>query len=99
MVLMNTTITIDKAGRLVVPKAVRDALHLKPGTSLELEQKDDVILLRQPRSEPELVKKDGMWVIRHSHSSGRSIPELIEQSREERIQGLGRPHVRKDQAR
>jgi AbrB family looped-hinge helix DNA binding protein len=98
MAFMNTIITIDKAGRLVVPKAVRDALHLKPGTSLELEQKDDVILLRQPRSEPELVKKDGMWVIRHSHSLRRSIPEFIEQSREERIQDLARPHIRKVQA-
>jgi len=27
--------TIDKAGRLVVPKAIREAAHLKPGTEVE----------------------------------------------------------------
>ena len=27
--------TIDKAGRLVVPKAVRDAAHLYPGTRVQ----------------------------------------------------------------
>ncbi len=28
--------TIDKAGRLVVPKAIREAAHLEPGTEVEL---------------------------------------------------------------
>ena len=27
--------TIDKAGRLVVPKAIREAAHLEPGTEVE----------------------------------------------------------------
>lgn len=28
--------TIDKAGRLVVPKAIREAAHLVPGTEVEI---------------------------------------------------------------
>jgi len=28
--------TMDKAGRLVVPKAIREAAHLEPGTEVEL---------------------------------------------------------------
>lgn len=30
-------VTIDKAGRVVVPKPLRDLLHLEPGQELELE--------------------------------------------------------------
>jgi AbrB family looped-hinge helix DNA binding protein len=34
---MNTTITVDKAGRIVLPKPVRDKLQLQAGDSLEVE--------------------------------------------------------------
>ncbi len=43
---MNTTLTIDKAGRVVLPKPVRDALQISPGDSLELESSEDHIILR-----------------------------------------------------
>jgi AbrB family looped-hinge helix DNA binding protein len=32
--------TIDAAGRIVVPKALRQALHLKPGQTLEIRAGD-----------------------------------------------------------
>lgn len=32
--------TIDKAGRIVVPKALREALGFEPGTTLEVEAVD-----------------------------------------------------------
>jgi AbrB family looped-hinge helix DNA binding protein len=85
---MNATVTIDKAGRLVLPKPMRDALHLEPGSNLEVEQREDSIVLRFPRPDTELVKKNGMWVIRHSHPLTYSIPDLIAQHREDRIQTL-----------
>jgi len=34
---MTATITIDSSGRLVLPKAMRDALHLRPGSKLRAE--------------------------------------------------------------
>ena len=34
---MNTTLTVDKAGRVVLPKPVRDEMQLRAGDSLELE--------------------------------------------------------------
>jgi AbrB family looped-hinge helix DNA binding protein len=43
-------VTLDEEGRIVIPRSMLDALHLKPGCSLEIEQQDDVIILRQPRS-------------------------------------------------
>ena len=33
-------VTIDRAGRLVVPKALRDELNLEPGTSLEIRARE-----------------------------------------------------------
>jgi AbrB family looped-hinge helix DNA binding protein len=93
---MNATVTIDKAGRLVLPKRMRDALHLKPGTSLDIEERDGAIILRQPRPEIELVKQDGMWLVRPNYPLTYSIPELIDQHREERIQTLIRRALGED---
>lgn len=35
--------TIDSAGRLVVPKSLRDALHLKGGSEVDLTERNGVI--------------------------------------------------------
>ena len=59
---MNTTLTIDKAGRVVLPKPVRDALQISPGDSLELESSEDRIILRPARGKGRMYKKQGMWV-------------------------------------
>jgi AbrB family looped-hinge helix DNA binding protein len=60
--IMNTTLTIDKAGRVVLPKLVRDALEISPGDSLELESLEDRIVLRPARSGGRMYKKHGAWV-------------------------------------
>ena len=38
--------TIDGAGRIVVPKSVRDQLHLTPGSELEIDVLDDSVVIR-----------------------------------------------------
>ena len=43
--------TIDAAGRIVVPKAFRDALGLSPGTELEIVAADGTLEL-SPRATP-----------------------------------------------
>jgi AbrB family looped-hinge helix DNA binding protein len=60
---MNATIEIDKAGRIVVPKKLRDALHLVPGTRLRIERSGDRLVLEQASLGPQLIKKGGMWVL------------------------------------
>jgi AbrB family looped-hinge helix DNA binding protein len=38
--------TIDRLGRVVVPKAIRDHLQLRGGETLEVEERDGVVELR-----------------------------------------------------
>jgi AbrB family looped-hinge helix DNA binding protein len=48
--------TIDGAGRIVVPKPIRDRLHLQGGASLEIAERDGVIELRPAPVEIEIVE-------------------------------------------
>lgn len=63
MALMTKTLTVDKAGRVVLPKPVRDELQLSAGDSLELESSEDQIVLRPVRGTAGLRKKQGIWVL------------------------------------
>lgn len=60
---MNTTLTVDKAGRVVLPKPVRDELQLSPGDPLELESFEDQIVLRPVKERVGMRKKQGIWVL------------------------------------
>jgi AbrB family looped-hinge helix DNA binding protein len=76
---MNATITVDKAGRVVLPKPVRDELQLQAGDSLELEVSGQEITLRSVRAKMRLHREDGMWVF----TSDEPLPEnLVEDTME-----------------
>jgi AbrB family looped-hinge helix DNA binding protein len=73
--IMNAILTIDKAGRVVLPKPIRDALQINPGDSLELESQDDQIILRPARGKARMYKKQGMWVL---HGETSLPPDVVE---------------------
>ena len=58
----NDLLIIDKAGPVVLPKPMRDALQLSPGDSLELENFEDQIVLRPARGNGRICQKQGAWV-------------------------------------
>ncbi|MFP4550528.1 MAG: AbrB/MazE/SpoVT family DNA-binding domain-containing protein [Spirochaetales bacterium] len=55
-------VTIDRLGRIVVPKSVRDRYHLTPGTDLELDVDVDRFHLKPALDEPTLIRKEGILV-------------------------------------
>ncbi len=59
---MGSKITLGQAGRLVIPKSIRDKHHLAPGDTLELESEGEKIVLRPVHEEGTMRKEKGMWV-------------------------------------
>jgi AbrB family looped-hinge helix DNA binding protein len=69
-VVMETT--LDKFGRIVIPKRVRDDLGLKPGAVFKIEQVNQKILMKPVNEEPRVVVKNGVLVF-----SGTATGDLV----------------------
>ena len=69
--------TIDKAGRLVIPRPLRDRIGLAAGGTVEIELEGAGLRI-QPVPGSELREEQGMWVIPRT---GASIDDEV-------IQGL-----------
>jgi AbrB family looped-hinge helix DNA binding protein len=80
---MSHKLNLDKAGRVVLPKPVRDRLKLRPGDALQLEAEGESITLRPIRPHAVLKKELGVWVFQ-GEASGDSIPDLIDTQRSKR---------------
>jgi AbrB family looped-hinge helix DNA binding protein len=59
---MTATVTIDKAGRVVIPKEIRDELRLEAGDTLAVESEGERVTLRPVRVVAPLHKERGVWV-------------------------------------
>ncbi len=87
---MSATVTIDSSGRLVIPRTIREQLHLHSGSRLHLEVKGDgVFLAPMPDEDARLVTRDGRLVIQSSKILGKDdVRKAIVSDREERISKL-----------
>lgn len=54
--------TLDKFGRIVIPKKIREDFNLKPGSPIRIEEGKKEILLTPIEEEPTLIEKDGVLV-------------------------------------
>ncbi len=84
---MTTTVQMDKAGRLVLPKRVRERFHLHPGDTLALEVTGDSIELRPHSPGMALKCINGVLVV----VSQQPVPpgrDLVSESREQRLAEL-----------
>lgn len=86
--MMNARLTIDKAGRVVIPKPLREAMNLEAGDALEIECSGEQVTLRPVRGTGPLVQERGVWVFRTGEPlTAAATEEMIERVRRERDLG------------
>ena len=77
---------------MVIPKSLREELHLEAGDSLEMESTGEQITLRPVRGSGPLTKEHGVWVFH----AGQPLPasatdEMLQRIRAERdLANLGK---------
>ncbi|MBI1791410.1 MAG: AbrB/MazE/SpoVT family DNA-binding domain-containing protein [Acidobacteria bacterium] len=81
-------VRIDKAGRIVVPKPLRERLGFKPDTELEAIEQPEGVLLKRVQQRPSMVKVDGLWVHQGRPEPGANWEQILEDVREERIESV-----------
>jgi AbrB family looped-hinge helix DNA binding protein len=80
-------VTIDRAGRLVVPKALRDALGLRGGEELEISVREDGRLeLEVPATQMRLVRRGARTVA----VTDREMPVLTQDTVRETLERVRR---------
>jgi AbrB family looped-hinge helix DNA binding protein len=92
--MASMTVTMDKAGRIVLPKPLRDQLHLEPGDEFAIRQMGSQIHLEPQRPEGRIVYKSGIPVLVFDSPAASSfdVVEEINRAREERadyVDGVG----------
>lgn len=76
-------VTIDKAGRIVVPKQIRERLNLREGTELELELDTNKLIFCPIATESALVRKKGLLVHQGKLTEDVNVVDFIQRQREE----------------
>ena len=72
---MTAKLTMDRAGRVAIPKVLRDELELSAGDDLELQCEGEQIILRPLRRRPALEKERGIWVYRTGERLRASVAQ------------------------
>ena len=78
---------VDKFGRVVIPKPIRDQLGLRPGTKLVVEEHERQVTLRPVEEAPRLTLKEGVLVYR-GEATG-DLAKAVAVHRAKRIEELG----------
>ncbi len=75
--------TLDRFGRVVVPKEIRDRLGLRPGAELEIDEKGNEVVLKPIEHGPSLIMKEGILVF--TGSATGDLRGAVRALREERL--------------
>ncbi len=87
---MTATITIDSAGRFILPKAIRDRLHLRAGSKVKVDViADKIELTPQPDENVRLVRKGKRLIVIGVKGPFDAV-EAIKAVRDERDEVLAR---------
>ena len=84
MATAKITIPIDGAGRVVLPKVLRDRLGLQAGSEFEVIEEENRIVLKPVEKEPKLVSKGGVLVFVPDSDFSKEGEDVVKKVREER---------------
>ncbi len=87
---MSITITIGKAGRLVVPKVLRDRLHLREGSRLRVDVVEEKLELTREDDDVKIERRNGLPVI--TGWKGFDAAKAVNEMREEYMDRLAGKH-------
>jgi AbrB family looped-hinge helix DNA binding protein len=76
-------ITVDKMGRVTIPKRFRDHFGLAEGSTIEISRKGDFLLLQ-----PSMARREGLLVHLGKPRPDFDWTKIIENEREDRIQEI-----------
>lgn len=77
--------TLDRFGRIVIPKDVRDDMGLEVGAILQIEKEGEKIVLQPIRGEPKVTEKKGILVF-----TGTAVGDIEAALRDHRNRRLKR---------
>ncbi len=80
-------VTIDEAGRLVIPKAIREGAGLLPGVQLEIQLVRGCIEILPAVTPTRVVDEDGVSVL--VPEGGQAVTAEMVQAVQERVRGGG----------
>lgn len=82
-------ITLDKIGRIVIPKKIREDFNLKQGSPIRIEEGKEEIVETPVEDEPTLVEKDGVLVFTGVPTEDIEIQvDIIRKLRGQRLKGF-----------
>ena len=81
-----TLTTIDRFGRVVIPKQIRQELGLVPGSQVEIVERDHEVVVSPVMRRPSVVDKGGILIVQSEVVE--DIEKAVERDRSKRMADL-----------
>lgn len=82
--------SVDRFGRVVIPKSIRDELGLEPGSELWIRCEEGKLVFQMKSDQPTLLEEDGILVFTgQTQGPLHKTLELVQQERTEQLVELG----------
>ena len=80
--------TLDRFGRIIIPKDVRDDMGLEAGSVLQIEKKGEKIVLQPVHGEPKILERKGILVF--TGSAVGDVGAALNEHRKRRLKKMAR---------
>ncbi len=82
--------TVDRFGRIVIPKSLRELLGLDPGTAVEITAEGPDLVLHPLHGEPNIVVREGVTM--YDAAPVGDVDHVIQKERQKRLERFSRGH-------